>query len=72
MDDKARSGYPSTMHTPEDIEWVWDLLQQSHQFTIQMLSEKLNISKTACHKVLHEDLDKRKLKARLILHSLTH
>jgi len=47
-------------------------LQQSRQFTIQMLSEKLNIRKMACHKILPEDLGKRKLKARLILHSLTH
>jgi hypothetical protein len=35
-------------------------------------SEKLNISKMACHKILHEDLGKRKLKAGLTLHSVTH
>jgi hypothetical protein len=36
-----------------------------------MLSEELNISETSCHEILHEDLGKKKLNARLIPYSLT-
>ena len=36
-----------------------------------MLSEDLNISKMACHKILREDLGRRKLENRLVRRSLT-
>jgi hypothetical protein len=46
-------------------------LQQNYQITIQMLSEEVNISNTACHTILSEDSGKIKLNARLVPHSLT-
>ena len=71
-EDVARSDRLSAMPTPKNVERFRDLLKRNCQITVRMFSELLYISKTACHKILHEDLGKRKLKAGLIPHSLTH
>jgi len=47
------------------------MLQQNLQITFRMLSEDLNISKMACHKILRENLGKRKLNTRHVPRSLT-
>jgi hypothetical protein len=69
-ENDVRSVRPSTTRTPEYIERVRNLLQQNRQITIRMLSEDLNINKMACHKILFEDLGKRKLSTRLVQRSL--
>jgi len=48
------------------------MLQQNPQIPFRILSEDLSISKMACHKILFENLGKRKLNTRHVLRSLIH
>jgi hypothetical protein len=47
------------------------LVKNNHRIASRLIAESLNIPKTVVLRILKEDLEKRKLCARFVLHSLT-
>jgi len=54
-----------------NIAAVADLVKNDGRIASRMIAEPLNIPKTVVLRILKEDLGKRKLCARFVLHSLT-
>jgi len=51
--------------------WCASMIREDRTVTVRMLADALHINKSTCHQILREDLGKRKLSARLVLHALT-
>ena len=60
-------------HGPNQIKIaaVSDLVKNDRRIASRMIAESLNVPETLVLRILKEDLGKRKLCARLVLHSLT-
>jgi len=71
VNDNARSGRPLTARTPENVESVRHLLTEDRHTTLQMIADRLNIGKETVHRIVTEDLGKRKICARFVPHALT-
>jgi len=69
--DDARSCRPSTARTEENVESVHCLLTEDLHTTLQMIADCLNIGKETVHRIVTEDLGKRKICARFVPHALT-
>ena len=69
--DDARSGRPSTARTDENVESVHHLLTEDRRTTLQMIADRLNIGKETVHRIVTEDLGRRKICARFVPHALT-
>ena len=67
----ARSGCPSTARTGESVESVRRLLTDDRRTTLQMIADRLNIGKETVHRIVTEELGKRKICARFVPHALT-
>lgn len=64
--DDARSGRPVTHRTDENIQKVKDLVYSNRQLTVRMMAEKLNLDKETVRLILKENLNMRKVPARVI------
>ena len=71
MKDDARSGRPSTARTDENVESVRRLLTEDRRTILQMIADGLNIGKETVHRIVTEDLGKRKTCVRFVRHALT-
>jgi len=69
--DDARSGRPLTARTDEYMESVRRLLTEDRRTTLQVIADRLNIGKETVHRIVTEDLGKRKICSRLVPHALT-
>jgi len=67
----TRGGHPKSTRTEVNIAAVADLVKNGHSIMSRMTTESLNIPKTVVLWILKEDLEKRKLCARFVPHSLT-
>jgi len=70
MKDDARSGCPSTARTDENVESV-RLLTEDRRTTLQMIADCLNIGEETVHRIVTQDLGKRKICTRFVPHALT-
>nr|KAF6342889.1 GVQW motif containing 3 [Pipistrellus kuhlii] len=64
--DNARSGRPVTHRTDENIQKVKDLVYSNRQLTVRMMAEKLNLDKETVRLILKENLNMRKVPAKVI------
>jgi len=71
VENNKRDGRPKSTRTEVNIASVADLAKNDHRIASRMIAESLNIPKTVVFRILKEDLGKRKLCARFVLHSLT-
>ena len=71
LDDDLRTGRPSTSSTEENVERVQAAVVSNPKVSIETLAEQLHISEGSVHKILTDDLGKRKICARFVPHSLT-
>jgi hypothetical protein len=69
--DDTRSGQPSSSRNEDNVVHIRDVIREDCTVTVRMLAYALHINKSTCHQILWEDLGKRKLNARLVLHALT-
>jgi len=53
------------------VESVHRLLTEDRRITLQMIADRLNIGKETVRQIVTEDLGKRKICARFVLHALT-
>ena len=71
VDDDARAGRPSTSRVDENIQRVYDLVEADRRITTRMIAERLGISNGSVQTILKEDLNMRKLCAKIVPKILT-
>ncbi|XP_059542710.1 protein GVQW3-like [Myotis daubentonii] len=64
--DDARSGCPLTHRTDDNSQKVKDLVCSSSQLTVRMMAEKLTLDKETVRFTLKENLNMRKVSAKVI------
>ncbi|GFX82949.1 protein GVQW3 [Trichonephila clavipes] len=69
--DEPRSGRPTTARTEENVDRVREVLRTDHPLSIQQIANTLHISTFAVHGIVTEDLQMRKVCAKLVPKVLT-
>ncbi|XP_030873361.1 protein GVQW3 [Leptonychotes weddellii] len=64
--DDARSGRPVTHRTDENIQKVKDLVCSNRRLTVRMMAEELNLDKETVRLILKENLNMRKVSAKVV------
>jgi len=63
--DAPRPGRPKTVTTPETIDQIHEIILEDRRISAKSIAEQLGISREWVGSVIHEDLDMRKLSAKL-------
>jgi len=63
--DKERSGQPATSRTEENIAKIRQIVCEN-QLTVRSIAEQANINRETIRKILTEDLDMRKVCAKML------
>ena len=66
--DEERSGWPATIRTEENIAKVRQIVLENRQLTVRSI---VNIDRETVRKILTEDLDMRKVCAKMVPKELT-
>jgi len=69
--DEKRSGRPATSRTEENISKVRQIVRENRRLTVRSIAQHVNINKETVRKILTEDLDMRKVCAKIVLKELT-
>jgi transposase len=64
--DNKRSGHPSTSRNNENIGRVHSLVLSDSQMTVQMIADELHIGEAFIYSILTEDLEMRKICAKIV------
>jgi len=71
VSEEERSGWPATSRTEENIAKVCQIVCENHQLTVRSIAEQVKIDRETVRKILTEDLDMRKVFAKMVLKELT-
>jgi len=69
--DEERSGWPKTRRTEENIPKVRQIVHENHWLTVRSIAEQVNIDRETVREILTEDLDMRKVCAKMVPKELT-
>jgi DNA-directed RNA polymerase sigma subunit (sigma70/sigma32) len=69
--DEGRSGLPATSRTEEIIAKVYQIVGENRQLTVRSIAEQVNINRETVRRILTEDLDMRKVCAKMVPKELT-
>jgi len=69
--NEERSGRPETSRTQENIAKVRQILRKNPRLTVRSIAEQVNIDKVTVRKIITEDLDMRKVCAKMVSKELT-
>ncbi|GFX14265.1 protein GVQW3 [Trichonephila clavipes] len=69
--DEPRSGRPTTARTEDNVDRVHEVLRTDRRLSIQQIADTLNMSTFAVHGIVIEDLQMRKVCAKLVSKVLT-
>jgi hypothetical protein len=69
--DKERSGWPATSRTEKNIAKVRQIVSENRQLTIRSIAQQANINRETVRIILTEDLDVRKVCAKMFPKELT-
>ena len=69
--DEERSGLPATSRTEENIANVRHIVLENRLLTVRSITEQVNIDRVRVGKILTEDLDMRKVCAKMVPKELT-
>jgi len=69
--DKERSGWPATGRTEENIAKICQIVCENRWLTVRSRAEQVNIDRETVTKILTEDLDMRKVCAKMVPKELT-
>jgi len=64
--DEEMSGWPATSRTEENIANIRQIVRQNRRLTVRSIAEQANIDGETVRKILTEDLDKRKVCAKIV------
>ena len=62
MEDELRAGRPSTSKTDDNVESV----RSDRRLTLRMISSDLNLNRFTAHQILTQDLNMRKVCAKMV------
>lgn len=71
VEDEPRAGRPSTSKTDDNVERVRSLVRSDRRLTLRMISNELNLNRFTVHNILTQDLDMRKVCAKMVPKNLT-
>ncbi|GFW14293.1 protein GVQW3 [Trichonephila clavipes] len=71
IEDEPRSGRPSVSKTAENVVRVRDLVRSDRRWTVRMIGEELNLNHTTVHQILTNDLQMRKICAKMVPKNLS-
>jgi len=69
--DEERSGWPATSRTEENIAKVHQNWCENRWLTVRSIAEQMTIDRETVRKILTEDLDMRKVCAKMVPKELT-
>jgi len=64
--NEESSGRPATSKTEENIAKVRQIMRENRRLTVRSIAERVNIDRETVRKILTEDLDMRKLCAKMV------
>ena len=64
--DEERSGRPATSRTEENIIKVRQIVHENCQMTVRSIAEQVNMDRETVRKILTDDLDMRKVCAKMV------
>ena len=67
IEDDPRSGRPSTSRTADNIERVKQMVRTDHRLMVRMIAEELSINKDTVWSIITENLEMRKVCAKMVL-----
>ena len=70
LEDDEHTGRPRSGRSPEEIMKVSDILKNDRCVSTRLLEDMTGIGKSTIHRILTEDLQKRKVCAKFVPHSL--
>jgi len=71
VEDEPRAGRPTTSKTEDNVERVRSLVRSDRRLTLRMISSELNLNRFTVHQILTQDLDMRKVCAKMVPKNLT-
>jgi ribosomal protein S25 len=66
VSDENRSGRPATIGTEENFAKVGQIMHDNHWLTVRSIAQQMNIDREIVRKILTEDLDMRKMCAKIV------
>ena len=69
--DEERSGRPATSRTEENIAKDPQIVRENRRLTVRNIAEQVNNDRETVRKILAEDLDMRKVCAKMVPQELT-
>ena len=64
--DEERSGWPTTSRTEENIAKFLQIVHENRWLTVRSIAEQVNVDRETVRKILTEDLDMRKVCAKMV------
>jgi len=71
VEDEPRAGRLSTSITDDNVERVRSLVRSDRRLILRMISSELNLNRFTVHQILTQDLDMRKVCAKMVPKNLT-
>jgi hypothetical protein len=72
VQDYECSGWPSTSKTTENVEKIWELVQNDRRWTIHELADTVGMSYRVFQEILKENLNMRHIAAKFVPWLLTN
>jgi len=69
--EEERSGRPATSRTEENIAKVSQILRENRRLAVRSIAEQVDIDRKTVRKIWTEDLDMRKVCAKMVPKDLT-
>ena len=69
VEDEPCAGRPTTSKTDVNVERVRSLVRSDHRLMLRMMSSELNLNRFTVHQILTQDLDMRKVCAKMVAKS---
>ena len=71
MEDEPRVGRLTTSKTDDVVETVRSVVRSDRRLALRMISSELNLNRVTVHQILTQDLDMRKVCAKMFTKNLT-
>ena len=66
VEDEPRAGWHSTSKTDDNVQRVRSHVRSDRRLTLKMISSELNLNRFTVHQILTQDLDMRKMCAKMV------
>jgi predicted ArsR family transcriptional regulator len=71
VEDNKHPGWPSTSKTEDKVEKISEIVWKDQRLSIQTIAEIVNINKAMVRQILHNQLNMRKVCAKMVPKNLT-